>query len=213
MKVLAIIPVAMLALGAKLTMAAPVEESAPVTIEERDCLPNYVIYASTAGIPDSACCSGHSAGNHCVPARHLVERDCLPNNVVYASTAGIPDSACCSGHSAGNHCVPARKAVKKNAVAELTEPYGEDTVDRATPPLCVAGGNCAQPAPEPKPSPKTTAPAPAPTTSDSGVTLPAVPSDPANTPKSGNLLPPPTSDVALTPVTESPTVGGLGVSV
>ncbi|KAL8731914.1 MAG: hypothetical protein Q9181_004137, partial [Wetmoreana brouardii] len=102
-------------------------------------------------------------------------QDCLPNYVVYPSNAGIPNNACCSGHSAGNHCVPARRAVKKNAVAEPIDPYTEDTVDRATPPLCVAGGNCAQGAPEPKPSP------------------------------SGNLLPPPTSDVALTPVTASPT--------
>ncbi|KAL8904166.1 MAG: hypothetical protein Q9207_003458 [Kuettlingeria erythrocarpa] len=87
-------------------------------------------------------------------------RQCLPDGWCGASNAGI-DSSCCSKHAVNDCCV----AVKK----------------RATPPLCVAGGNCSQgspagPKPDPKPDPEPSsssdeAPSSTVSTDSAGVTL------------------------------------------
>ncbi|KAL8958371.1 MAG: hypothetical protein Q9183_005851 [Haloplaca sp. 2 TL-2023] len=56
--------------------AVPVEELGAISVNQfhNTCLPDYVVYTSQAGIPNSACCSGHSAGNYCVPAKHLEKK-------------------------------------------------------------------------------------------------------------------------------------------
>ncbi|KAL8870199.1 MAG: hypothetical protein Q9174_003700 [Haloplaca sp. 1 TL-2023] len=59
-----------------MAVAVPVEELGAISVNQfhNTCLPDYVVYTSQAGIPNAACCSGHSAGNHCVPAKKLEKK-------------------------------------------------------------------------------------------------------------------------------------------
>ncbi|KAI4259994.1 MAG: hypothetical protein LQ352_000490 [Teloschistes flavicans] len=63
-------------LAVKAAFAAPVEDHSA-------CLPNNVLYSGINfpyGIPDSACCSGHSAGHYCVsgPIERIEPPETLP---------------------------------------------------------------------------------------------------------------------------------------
>lgn len=48
------------------------------------------MYTSEAGIPDGACCSGHSAGDYCVPGRRLV-KDATPPLCVSGGDCAMPE--------------------------------------------------------------------------------------------------------------------------
>ncbi|KAL8762638.1 MAG: hypothetical protein Q9184_001392 [Pyrenodesmia sp. 2 TL-2023] len=151
MKVTATFIVAAAALGAKVALAAPVVERKAGVEAGVDTVAELM--ARGIVIRQNAPISGPPPPGP----------QCLPDGWCGASNAGI-DPSCCSKHAVNDCCVGVGPSQKK----------------RATPPLCVAGGNCSQgspagPKPDPKPSPSSEA-TPSPTASTDSASI--TPADP-----------------------------------
>ncbi|KAL8916733.1 MAG: hypothetical protein Q9172_006168 [Xanthocarpia lactea] len=84
------------ALGAEVALASPVGQQAPVHPQPQpDCLPDGV-YATQAGLPASACCSGYFADGHCKPKpAHLLVKDSEKRDPLPLGCTG--DESCSDG--------------------------------------------------------------------------------------------------------------------
>ncbi|KAL8912969.1 MAG: hypothetical protein Q9171_002168 [Xanthocarpia ochracea] len=84
------------ALGAEVALASPVGQQAPVDPQPQpDCLPDGV-YATQAGLPGSACCSGYFADGHCQPKpAHLLVKDSEKRDALPLDCTG--DESCGDG--------------------------------------------------------------------------------------------------------------------